>query len=428
MQLSYMTELARQQRVPRRPRHAFQLRTKPFQIQPFCIAPVLPGETMQNAFLQARAVTDPLRNRFLGWRADYMLYYVKLRDLDGRDDFTKMFTQLNYDISSYNAAANEWSNHFGGAPDWTALCLKRVVEEWFRNEGETWNSNHIDNVPIAQIKDIGWLDSIYPSATESGDDIDLTDVASPGGSAVLASEIEDAMRTWTWLQSQNLTNMSYEDFLAQAGIKGMVQEEPHRPELMRHWSEWTYPVNTVEPTTGVPTSACSWVIADRADKSRYFKEHGFILGVTVKRPKVYFKLSGSAVGLMTDMFAWLPSVMSPDPGTSLVTVAQGEGPIQNGSDVNGYVVDRRDLFIHGDQFINFANTAVDAGLVDLPTATLIRRYASAADAASLFADDDPGDLIQIHEDGVINFNILGQQEDITPGTTAGNVMGSNPSS
>lgn len=420
----FMQNMPASVRQARRPKHTFQLRTKPYQIQPFMIAPVLPNETMTNAYLQARAVTDPLRNRLLGWRKDYMLFYVKLRDLDGRDDFTKMFTVLNHDLSAYNSAAVEWSNHFGGTVDWTQLALKRVVEEYFRDEGETWNTAAIDSVPIAQLQDPLWMDSLHPEDTQAADDIDLTDVGSAGGTAVLASEIQEALRTWEWLQSQNLTTLSYEDFLSQSGVTMAAELEPHRPELVRHWSEWTYPVNTVEPTTGVPTSAASWVVQGRADKHRYFKEHGFLLGVTVSRPKTYFKLSGSAVGLMTSMFPWLPSTMDPDNQASLMQVADGTGPIQNSTD--DYVVDLRDLFMYGDQFINFANTASDAGLIDVPTAALVRKYAAAADAASLFADDDPGTAIQIHEDGVVSLNILGAQRDATPGTSYGTRFGANP--
>jgi len=270
------------------------------------------------------------------------------------------------------------------------------------------------------------MDSVHAAATRDADDIDLSDAGSAGGTSVLASEIQEALRTWTWLQEQNLTNLSYEDFLRQSGVQMAMETEPHMPELLRRWREWSYPVNTVEPTTGVPTSAVSWVVQGRADKHRYFKEHGFIIGVTVARPKVYFKLSGSAASLLLDVLGWLPTVMDPDKQSGIIQVADGAGPIQNGADANGYLVDRRDLFMYGDQFINFANTATDAGLVDLPTAALVRSYASSADANSLFADDDPGTAVKIHEDGVVSFNILGAQMDTTPSASGGAPFVSNP--
>ena len=38
-------------RVLRSPRHTFQLRQRPFEITPFLLAPVLPGETMKNLLI-----------------------------------------------------------------------------------------------------------------------------------------------------------------------------------------------------------------------------------------------------------------------------------------------------------------------------------------------------------------------------------------
>ena len=38
-------------RVTRSPRHTFQLRHRPFLLQPFMLAPVIPGETMKSLLL-----------------------------------------------------------------------------------------------------------------------------------------------------------------------------------------------------------------------------------------------------------------------------------------------------------------------------------------------------------------------------------------
>ena len=53
-------DYARTSRQTRRPQHRFNLKTKPYQIQPFCIAPVLPGETLTSAMLQTQSWSDPL--------------------------------------------------------------------------------------------------------------------------------------------------------------------------------------------------------------------------------------------------------------------------------------------------------------------------------------------------------------------------------
>ena len=75
----------RSQRVPRRPQHTFYLRQVPFTIQPFMIAPVIPGETLQNLSFQARCVTMPVKNPIIGWWCEYYFFYVKLTDLDDRE-------------------------------------------------------------------------------------------------------------------------------------------------------------------------------------------------------------------------------------------------------------------------------------------------------------------------------------------------------
>ena len=74
-------------RSGRRPQHTFQLRHKPWVVQPFMIAPVLPGDTMKNLLLQARAVSSPVKNPLIGWWLEYYFFYVPHRSLtySGKD-------------------------------------------------------------------------------------------------------------------------------------------------------------------------------------------------------------------------------------------------------------------------------------------------------------------------------------------------------
>src|SRR5690349_19825916 len=124
--------------------------------------------------------------------------------------------------------------------------------------------------------------------------------------------------------------MSYEDWLKTYGVRGQAAQDPHRPELIRFVRDWTYPTNTVEPTTGVPSSACSWALSERADKDRFFAEPGFIFGCTVVRPKVYFsKQTGALASAMTDALSWLPAVMRDEVYTSLREFATATGPVRN---------------------------------------------------------------------------------------------------
>lgn len=236
---------------------------------------------------------------------------------------------------------------------------------------------------------------------------------------VTASEIDAALRTWQFQRANGLTPMDYEDWLATYGVAPKA-EENHRPELVRYIREWQYPSNTVDPATGVPASAVSWSIAERADKNRFFREPGFIFGVTVARPKVYYRNQvGNSADWMRDALTWLPAIMRDDPWTSMKKFSETEGPFQVVADANGYWVDIKDLLIYGDQFVNFAMAGVTNGsFVDLPTAALNSRYVSSADIDGLF----PGADKYVQQDGVVQFGIKGALIDTTPGQT-GTVLG-----
>lgn len=407
-------------RATRTPTFAFQLRTKPFQLQPFAMCPVLPGETMRQILWQSRCVSDPLRNPLIGWHKEYYWFYVKLRDLDGRDDFVDMFLDFDKDLSSYEeAATTRWYNYANSIP-WAKLCTKRIVEEYFRDEGEDWLTGAgIDNVPLVKTRhnEQSWLQSAILKSALTALDVTIDVNATPDPDTVSAKDISEALRQWEFLRTHGLTQMSYEDYLRTYGVR-LRAEETFTPELLRYTSEWTYPTNTIDPTDGSPTSAVSWAISARADKDRFFKEAGFIVGLTCTRPKTYRSgQDGAAVGLLNNAFAWLPAILSDDPATSLREVAGGTGPLGTICATGGtddYVVDIKDLFVRGDQFINFTVSGNDNSFVALPTADLAEKsYATSTDAANLFVDN-AGSAILLKEDGIANIVIDGSVVDTTP--------------
>lgn len=406
--------MPRMGRTTRSPRHSFQLKTRPFLLQPFMIAPVLPGETMKSLLLQARVVTDPIANPLIGFWKEYYFFYVKHRDLAGRDDFSEMMLDLDLDLSAYNRGTDSAVFYAKtGDRNWLALCLDRITEEYFRADDET-TAPLIDGLPVVKIN----MDSVLNSAVLD-DNLDLpTDQSIVVGTddTVTASEIDAALRTWQFQRANNLTDMSYEDFLATYGITPKA-EEHHRPELVRYVREWQYPSNTVEPTTGVPSSAVSWSISERADKDRFFREPGFLVGVTTTRPKVYLRNQGGAMaGHLKTALDWLPAIMSDDPWTSLRKYAAAGGPFPVVSDAGGYWLDVKDLFIYGDQFLNFAPAAVTNGsLVDLPTAALNTLYPDADDIDAFFS----GSAKTIREDGVVQLSIATRLTDTSPVTRRG---------
>ena len=410
MVTSLMPTLPKRGRVARRPSHTFQLRQRPWVIQPFFIAPVLPGETMQKLTFQARVVTDPLKNRLLGWWAEYYFFYVKHRDLK-EPLFETMMLDLDADLSSLEVAAKVATYHASTGLDWVQLCLDRVVEEYFRDQDDA-TAHNVDNMPLASINQANWLDSAQEASDVTALDVVVDD--NEGTTDVTASQLDARMRAWEFARLNGLTDMDYEDYLATFGIKTDKVEE-HVPELIRYIRKWQYPSNTIDPTDGSAASAVSWAIADEAAKKRFFREPGFLFGVCVMRPKVYLgKQAGSATQLLQDALSWLPRVMSDDPMTSAVNIPDAT-ILGDVTDATGTWVDIKDLFLYGEQFINFALTATDAGLVALPTAGLEKKYPASTDLDAMFAGAAPANLI--HSDGIVNLDIVGSLVDTTPATT-----------
>lgn len=407
-----VVELPKSGRITRRPQHTFQIRHTPYAIQPFFIAPVLPGETMRNLLMQARVVTDPVKHPLVGWWIEYYYFYVKHRDLEIRDQLSEMVLDATWSASAagiVDADPNPAHYFCGGGIDWVKHCLQRVVEEYFRNEGEAWNDFMIDGLPAASITGNSWLDSVMPAAEYSAPDVEI-DVED----GLTASEIESARQQWAIMRTHGLTNMTYEDFLRSYGVRAPLAEEPHVPELVRYVRDWSYPTNTVDPTTGNPSSAVSWSVAERADKDRFFSEPGFLFGVTVARPKVYLKgQKGAAVWLMRNLLSWLPAILQNDPHASMQLVADGTGPLGDVADAGGYVVDIRDILMYGDQFANFDLAAdANASAVPLPTAELQKRYVTALDdVKALFKS---AEAYRVRQDGVVHLTIAGSQRDTSP--------------
>lgn len=409
--------VARTGRKLRKPTHRFYVEAMPFQVQPFLLAPVLPGETLKNGLIQARVVTDPIKSKLIGWWQEYHFFYVKHRDLAARDLLTEMMLDLDANMSTLFSAADLKTNHPGGTINWADLCRDRVVETWMREEGETPDGYTIDGVPAAQINVESWLQSAALNDKYAIDDPTLvvgTD------DTITGSEVSKLMEMWEFQRMHNMTEMTYEDWLATYGIRG-ARVELHRPELLRSMREWQYPSNTVDPLTGAVTSAVSWGISDRIDKDRFFTEPGFIIGLTITRPKVYLKnLDGNGAGMLNDAMSWLPALMKDDPWTSMKKMAHDKGPLATiVTDTDGYWVDVKDLLLYGDDFVNVARSRTDVNFVSLPNAALTNKYyPTDSDVDGLFvASADTGR--QVRQDGVVQLSILGAQVDTTPRSSQG---------
>lgn len=391
------------QRKMRKPTHNYYLEHRPYQITPFMIAPVLPGETLANLNMQGRAISDPLATGALNimpWWHETYFFYVKLRDLDARDDLEEMLLK-GESISSLNSAAQAETYHQGGAPNWQAMCLKRITEEYFRNEGEAWNVSMLGNLPLASAIQHGtnWADSLLQDGT--------LPTTNPLQDDVQDDVLPAYAEAYERMRAMRMVDLSFEEWLGTFGIRGPKAVELHKPELIRYTRNWTYPTNTVDPVTGVPSAAVAWSVNERADKDRFFTEPGFIFGVSVVRAKLYMgNQKGAAVSMLEDAYVWLNAMMRDHPETSVkefVGPTAPTGPLRN--QTSNYWVDVRDLFIYGDQFIS-ASAAPAAGgaFPALPSPTSEKRWLTSAQVDSLFFASA---FNKVRQEGVVSLNIKG---------------------
>jgi len=397
----------------RSPQHSFSLTSRPWRIDPFMIAPVLPGETMKNLLLQARVLSAPLKSKLVGWWVEYYIFYVKHRDLTSQASIlTNMHLDPATDVSTLRGAgASLGRYHSAGAMDYVQHCLQRITEEYFREEEDgAWNAagNMLDNLPLACVGKNTGLESLRDDAAVAV----TQDEELPGERTEIPYGVDTAQWSTYYAQWENMralkqTTKTFEDWLAGWGIKTPeVQERENKPELIRYVREWQYPTNTVEPTTGVATTALSASISERADKDRFFKEPGFLFGVQICRPKVYFsKQTGNLAEWLDDAYGWLPPALADQTWTSLKKFAFNAGPLAGAMASGSYWVDMRDLFVFGDQFVNYdiAN-AGDGSHVVLPDANAKIRMPSGAMADALFS----GATKTIRTDGVCSLSILGR--------------------
>ena len=365
--------LPRTRRRLRSPAHKFSVRAKPFEICPFLIAPVLPGETMTNALLQSRVVSDPISHPLIGWHHEMMLFYVSIpliAQYQEDRDFVQMFIDSTAQIADYQASAVGAANYvFKGGIDWVDQCMKPVIDFFFRDEKDIGTYTALDSYPAAYAD----LDrNVFQSAKEesaTGDDAELPGVDELEDLDILAGYTTHYAQ-WEIMRDMGLVSVTFEDYLRSHGVsvadgdvttpdqvlegEAAIGGNKHAPELLRFTRDWTYPTNHIDPTNGTPTSAVSWSVKERADKHRFFKYPGFIFGVTVTRPKLYLgSQKGAAVGLLQNAIDWLPAVLQGHPYTSvkenLDSATDGILLTQD----EDYWLDIKDLFLYGDQFLNY---------------------------------------------------------------------------
>ena len=405
---------SRMARRTRSPMHPFNIKTRPFQITPHFIAQVLPGETMKMAMVQAKALTPPLTSTTLGWHFEQFYFYVKLSQLG--DDFKDMVVDPDYDavtagLTSTTDAERTYFATSATRPgiDYVSKCLDAIMPRYFRDDGEALNAGQINSEYAAKITHDSVIHSLKPSSEYEAAAVD-PDVDLDGDATITASEVTNAQRLYLSAMQSGLTDKSYEDFLRSFGVDVKDPEVQQYPELIRYFRDWTYPTRLVDPADGSPTAACQWAIQERMDKKRYFKEPGFLFGVTVCRPKVYLgNWKGSLTAYLQDGLTWLPGEMLNNVAMGIEKFAAATGPLETAS--AEYALDLRDLLLHGEQFLNHAPASAN-GEVSLPSADGTNtKYAADSEVQALFTGTD----YDVEVEGVIALRIASHlQGDLTP--------------
>lgn len=394
------------QRRPRTPSHTHYVEFQPFHLQPFMIAPVLPGETLKNLTCSGRVITDPLATgpaNILPWWHETYWFYVKLRDFDIRDDLEQMLLK-NTALPAVDDPQSFPTYHYGKGRNFTQLALKRITEEYFRNEGEAWNAagTYLNGLPLVATRTPGqdWMDSLIVDGALPT----INEFQNPEGERDPFAAHAEA---YTRMRAMRMIDMSFNEWLEAQGVRSPEGEERNKPELLRYARNWTYPTNVVEPTTGVPSGAVAWSVSERADKDRFFIEPGFIVGVTTCRPKVYLgNQRSAAVSMLTDAYKWLSLLFQDRPESALAEFLGGADGVATGplrGQTNGYWVDVEDLFRYGDQFIAGGAAIAGGNFPALPSATTEQRWVTQAQINALFATAGQN---KIRFDGRTDLNIL----------------------
>lgn len=411
-------DVAARERVTRAPSVPFNLITFPYDIQPIGIWPVFPGEGLKNVMFQSQVWSDPLASgmKNVGWWCEYMFFYVKWRDLAGWDTDGQIGHELpdmmlsNASLAGFqDADGNAWTYCYPGAVDFLFEATKRVVDEYFRDEGENWDDQlSAAGVPRAKIY-----------ADQRGDPFERLTMATAYQDLRVAvptkmNELDLAMQEWQAMRDMGMLDMDFQDWMKAYG--STVREEEtsvnlHRPEFLGNWREFSYPTNTVEPTTGAPSTAAGWRVRARLDKYKFFKEPGWVVGYNVIRPKVYLgKQQGTMSGGMQARTDWIPPQLMNQHTASHKLFDDATGPLKAVMDAGNvdYWVDLRDYLNYGEQFINYATPAsgnTGVPFMALPTATGQRRYPGTAEIAALFSDTTNG---RFRQDGITTLTITGR--------------------
>ena len=434
-------------RKVRTPRHSFATKQLPYEITPFFFAPVLPGETMKSLQYLNSVRSGFLQATQSGWWHETMFFYVKHRDL--QDAVANLLIDMHVrgvDLEPAGAAAD--ANLYYSAPSAVAgtypflkAAMQVVVEHYFRHENETHdvrmspNGRYVAAYQRLDLLDSASYDTIGPAdENELLPDAALIDQHNSDTNVLPGFEAHHAQ--WKRLRAAGYIEVDFEDYLRAHGISVPVEDAtPDRPELLRYIKDWQLPAIRQHPDTLEETATVKWALSETATKSRFFKEPGFLLGVSVIRPKVFLNQSFSLIGHLKDSFSWLPQLLHDRPETSLrmLTSAQAAAAFPSYEGAEGIWIDFRDLFLYGEQFVTGLTAAELAHVVNVCASPygmeFSQRYPADADIQGHFfaTDGEFPPVARVTDgafisEGIAQPSILSRIRDLTPGNQMAGII------
>ena len=397
---------APRQRKMRSPHFPIVGTMKPYGLYPLWIHPVLPGETVEKIKTRMRCVSHPIANPLAGCWFEMWFVYVKLTDI--AEELTDMFITDTMSTTGYTEASDQ-ERYFSksGQIAWTRLATERVHDTWFMDEDETARS--IDGVRKTRMDHVSWAQNcVFEQADETPNTTDI-------------GELGEQLTKWQMLQQMSMSEISYDDYLKQYGVKA-DRLNPRQPEILRYARKWVLPKNAIEPSDGSPSSAWAWYEDIELNKAKRFDEPGFLLCLTTARPKMYQKhLTASMVGELWGFSDWFPVYNLDDPtsGVKTISTASSIFHADHRTDVGDkdILYDHRDLLMHGEQFINdytpVHSHPMSAGMLaqDASDAYEIRGlYADDTSIDALFSGTNKGFFYE----GMATIGMKGHLTDHTP--------------
>lgn len=333
-------------RKKRKPQYPLSGTMRPFGIYPMWATPVLPGETLNMAETKYRLLSMPVKHPLAGAWFETWLVYVSLTDIDPL--LAQMFITSDTPTTGFTAGSDLPRYYTkSGQINYLRLATDRVVETYFRNEEEPGALTRTMLAPdlgihLAQRQNWDWAQNLMFKPAS----MDMADMPS-------SLPTEGTLTPLEIMKMAGMSELTYEKYLMEYGVvQKEAIKEARKPEILRYTRDWTTPVNTVEPTTGRPSSCWSWSSTIKSDKPRRFDEPGFVIMLGCVRPKMFDPtLTASMIGEMWGFGDWFPVYNLEDPAAGIKQL-DGAVLVRPGGSDDPLIYDHRDLLSHGEQFVN----------------------------------------------------------------------------